>query len=161
MRAWFNALTAREQLAIAAGGVIGGALLLYVVLIEPVADRFHAQRDRVQALEEDLAWMRQAAGELGELQNTGLANTSDDDDKAPYLAVDDALRSAGLPQPATLEPAGTAGARLEFEEVAFDPLMSVLARLRRQSGLHVTRAQLTSTAPGMVRARLTLQRAGQ
>lgn len=161
MKSWFNTLTAREQLAIAAGGIIGGALLLYVVLIEPVADRFHAQRDRVQALEEDLAWMRQAAGELGELQNGGRAGSPATDDKAPYLAVDDALRGAGLPQPATLEPAGTAGARLEFDEVAFDPLMSVLARLRRQSGLHVTRAQLTSTAPGMVRARVTLQRAGQ
>lgn len=158
MKAWFNALTARERLVVAAGGLIGGSLLVYVALIEPVAQRFQAQRAQVQALEEDLAWMRQAARTLDELGITNPGDASGDDGKAPYVTVDEALRGAALPQPATLEPEGSGGVRLEFEEVPFDPLMSVLAGLRQQNGLHVTRARLTSTAPGMVRAQLTLQR---
>ncbi len=161
MKDWFNALTVRERLVVSAGGLIGGSLLVYVALIEPVAKRFHAQRAQVQALEEDLAWMRQAARQVNELRVTSPADSSGDDGKAPYVAVDEALGNAGLPQPGTLEPAGQTGVRLEFEAVPFDRLMSMLAGLRQQRGLHVTRARLTATKPGMVQAQLTLQRPDQ
>lgn len=158
MKAWFNALTTRERATISVGGIIAVLVLVHVALVEPVADRFRTQRERVESLERDLAWMTRAAPEVIELRNTGRTGTTADSDEAPYLALDEAFRSAGLPQPESLEPVGQSGARAEFEAVAFDPLIFVLDRLRRESGLHVTRAQLTAIEPGIVSARLTLER---
>lgn len=161
MKAWFNALTPRERAIITATGVVGGLLLMYVAVIEPVAERFRAQGQRVEILEKDLAWMTRTAPEVIELRNSGRTGSPPDGGEAPYLALDEAFRSAGLPQPERLEPVGQSGARAEFDAVAFDPLISVLERLRRESGLRVIRAQFTAIEPGMVGARLTLERAEQ
>lgn len=159
MKAWLNAMTTRERTTIAVSGIIAGLVLVYVALVEPMAERFRTQRERVELLEQDLAWMTRAAPEVIELRNSGRTGSPPDGEDAPYLVLDEAFRGAGLPQPERLEPVGTSGARAEFEAVAFEPLISVLERLRRESGLHVTRAQFTAIEPGMVSARLTLERA--
>lgn len=161
MRAWFNTLTTRERAIVVAGGLVAGLVLVYLLVVEPVAERFQAQRQRVEALEGDLAWMTRAASEVIELRNAGHVGSPADTGEAPYLAFDAALRGAGLPQPEQLEPAGPDGARADFEAVPFAPLLSVLRELRRENGLRVTRARFTAVDAGMVSARLTLERAGR
>lgn len=105
--------------------------------------------------------MTRATEEVAQLRQAGRTSSARNTGEAPYLVLDSALRNAGLPQPDTLEPRGSDGARVEFESVAFEPLLSVLAKLRRDHGLHVTRARFITTDPGMVRARLSVERAGE
>lgn len=160
MRAWLQALTPRERAVLAAGALVAGLALIHVAVVEPVMERFRAQRERVELLQQDLAWMRQAATEVARLREAGATGAAaGDSGTPPYLALDAALDEAGLPSPDRLEPAGADGARVELDEVAFEPLLSVLERLRRESGLHVTRARLAAVDAGMVSARLTLERA--
>lgn len=154
MRAWLESLAPRERMIVFGGGAIALLVLLYLLAIEPALEAREQRRERVAQLERELAWMRGAAAELQQLG--GAAATGSD--RPPYLAVDRALREAGLPRPRTLEPVGAEGARVELESVAFDALVRVLDRLRARDGLQVTRARFTRLGPGRVEAGLTLER---
>lgn len=155
MRAWLETLAPRERALVLGGGAIALLILLYLLAVEPALEAREQRRERLAQLERELAWMRGAAAELQQLGGAAAAATGD---RPPYLAVDRALREAGLPRPRSLEPVGADGARVELEAVAFDVLMRVLERLRARDGLQVTRARFTRLGPGQVEAGLTLER---
>ena len=160
MRAWFASLAPRERATVVGGGSIFVLVLVYLLAIEPAVEAFGAREQRVAALEQQLAWMRESAAEVRALRGAGAgADPATDTERPPYLAIDDALRGAGLPDPAKLEPIGDGGARREFDRVPCDPLMRVVARLRARSGLEVTRARIVrGEAPGEVAAQFTFER---
>lgn len=159
MRAWLQSLAPRERAVVIGGAAAVLVVLLYLLAIEPTVRAYEARQQRIAALERELEWMRGAAAEL-EALGGGVAAGPGDSGRPPYLAVDRALREAGLPRPQTLEPVGAEGARLELDEVSFDALVRVLARLRASDGLEVTRARFRRTATGRVDAGVTLERAG-
>lgn len=157
MKAWLLGLAPRERAIVIGGGVVLLVVLIHLLAIEPALQAFDQRRQRVAALEEELDWMRGAAAELQAFGDAAVA--VDDSDRPPYLAVDRALREAGLPRPRTLEPVGAGSARVEFEGVSFDALMRVLDRLRTRDGLQVARARFRRSAEGRVETGLTLERA--
>ena len=106
-------------------------MLVYLLLVEPIIGAFAERERRVATLTQQLEWMRDAAAEVAELRAGGADLSADGDTRPPYLAIDNALRGAGLPEPRRLEPVGDGGARLEFEAVPFDPLVRIVGRLRR------------------------------
>lgn len=159
MKAWFQGLAPRERRTVLGGGTVAAAVLVYLVVIEPVAEAFAERERRVETLTQQLEWMRGAAAEVASLRSGGSGLSAGGDDRPPYLAIDNALRGAGLPQPQRLEPVGDGGARLEFEAVPFDPLARIIGRLRSESGLRVTRARIRRLEEaGQVSARLTFER---
>lgn len=159
MKSWFLGLAPRERLLVAGGGTIAVGVLVYLLVVEPAMQAFAARERRVAALESQLAWMRGAAAEVQHLRAAGAGSAAGDSDRPPYLAIDSTLRGSGLPQPDRLEPTDDDGARVEFEQVPFDPLVRILGRLRSEHGLAVTRARITrADAEGVVGARLTLER---
>ena len=161
MKVWFEGLAPREQRVVVGGAIAAAAVLLYLLVVEPVAQAFAAREQRIQSLESQVSWMRETAAEVARLQADGGGEALGSSDQPPYLAVDNALRGAGLPQPQRLEPDGEDGARLEFESVPFDPLVRIIGRLRSESGLRVTRARIERLEePGRVSARLTFERGG-
>lgn len=158
MRAWLQALAPRERAIVLGAAVVLIALIVYLLAIEPALRAQEQRQQRVEALERELEWMRGAAAELKELGGAPAQATGSG--QPPYLAVDRALRAAGLPRPETLEPVGAGGARLELEGVSFDALIRVLERLQAREGLQATRARFRRTGVGQVDADLTLERAG-
>lgn len=158
MKQWFLSLAPRERLVVGVGGGVVVLVLLYVLLIEPFVQGIAERERRIARLEEDLAWMVDAASEVAALRETGATTNEIDGDQPVYLAIDDAVSEAGLPQPDELAPDGSDTARVEFDEVAFDRLMGVIADLESQSGIVVTRARFERQEEGIVRARLTLER---
>ena len=158
MRAWFASLAPREQRVVLAGTAVAVLVLVYLLVVEPVAAAFAERERRVESLQSQIEWMRGAAAEVASLR-AGGARSRGGSEQPPYLAIDQALRGAGLPQPQRLEPDGDNGARLEFDAVPFDPLVQIIGRLRSESGLRVTRARIQrADAPGTVSARLTFER---
>lgn len=159
MRAWLAGLAPRERAAVVAGAVAVAAIVAYLAVIEPVAGAFAERERRIDALEGQLAWMRDAAAEARALR-AGGARAAGSDDRPPYLVIDEALAGAGLPQPRRLEPVGDGRARLAFGAgVPFDPLVRLIGRLVSESGLRVTRARIRGTdTAGRVEAELTFAR---
>jgi len=157
MRAWLQSLAPRERMIVLGGGVVLVAVLLYLLVIEPLTGARAEREARVAALEREIEWMRDAAAEIHALGGTA-ADTASGADRPPYLAVDRALREAGLPRPSRLEPAGSRGARVELDAVAFDRLVQVLSRLRAREGLRVERAVFERVSPGRVDASINLER---
>lgn len=157
MRAWLQALAPRERAVLFGAGGVLLLLLVYLVVLEPLAQAYAARETRVRALEQELEWMRDAAAEVRALGGTA-ADTAGAERRPPYLAADRALREAGLPRPTRLEPVGSQGARLEIEAVAFDALVRVLRGLRTRDGLRVERARFERVAEGRVDAAVDLER---
>jgi general secretion pathway protein M len=160
MKAWFQALAARERAIVAGGGGVLALVLVYLLVVEPLEQAFTARAQRVQTLEQQVEWMQEAAARV-QARRDGGGDAPVDDSQPPYIAIDQALRGADLARPKRLEPVNDGGARLEFERVAFDPLMRVIARLRERHGLHATRARISrADADGKVAAAFTFERAG-
>lgn len=159
MKAWFQSLAPRERRTVLGGGGVLLLVLAYLLVVEPVVGAFAERERRVETLTQQLEWMRDAAAEVAELRAGGADLSADGDTRPPYLAIDTALRGAGLPEPRRLEPVGDGGARLEFEAVPFDPLVRIVGRLRSESGLRVTRARIRRLeTSGQVSAQLTFER---
>ncbi len=158
MKAWFLSLAPRERATAAGGITVAITALVYVLVIEPAVEAYGQRQERVATLERQIAWMQEAASEVRSLRASGSVDAVGSSDQPPSLAVESVLAGSGLPQPDSLKSDGDAGARLEFDQVPFDPLVRVLGRLRAEHGLVVTRADITREAEGMVDARLTLER---
>lgn len=160
MKNWYTNLVLRERMIVLVGGGITAAVLLFLLVIEPTAQAFGERQRRVAALESQLAWMRETAAEVETLRAQGAGGpVSQGEDRPPYVVVEAALAEAGLPSPSRLSPAGDNGAaRLEFEQVPFDPLVRLLGTLRSDHGLQVTQAQIQGQEEGRVSAQLTLGR---
>ncbi len=161
MKDWFQSLAPRERRIVLGGGGVLLLVLIYLLLVEPIIVAFAERERRVATLTQQLEWMRDASAEVADLRAGGADVSADGDTRPPYLAIDTALRGAGLPDPGRLEPVGDGGARLEFEAVAFDPLVRIIGRLRSESGLRVTRARIRRLeASGEVSAQFTFERTG-
>lgn len=158
MKQWFLSLAPRERLIVAAGGTLALLVLLYVLVVEPLVQGFAARERQVATLEQELAWMTEAASEVEALRSAGRSDAEPDDDRPAYLAVDGAIREADLPRPQRLEPDGEGIARLELDEVGFDALMRVLGGLETEAAVYVTRARIERLGDGLVEADLTLER---
>jgi len=158
VKAWFLSLAPRERVTVAVGGVVALGIVLYLVVIEPAIEAYGQRQERVARLERQVAWMEQAANEVRSLRASGEVDAVGTSEQAPSLAVESVLAGSGLPQPDSLKSDGDAGARLEFDQVPFDPFVRVLGRLRSEHGLVVTRADITRQGEGMVDARVTLER---
>ena len=161
MRDWFEALAPRERRSVLGGGAVLAAIVLSLAAVEPLAQAFAGRERRIESLGQQVAWMRDAVDEVAGLRAGGAGVSTGTGQRPPYLAVDTALRGAGLPQPQRLEPVGEGGARLAFDRVPFDPLVRIVGRLRSESGLVVTRARIRRLDDnGRVAARLTFERPG-
>lgn len=158
MKQWFLSLAPRERMTVVIGGGVVVLVLLYVLVVEPIIGSFDTRAERIETLEQDLAWMQEAAGEVRALQGMGVQTAGVDDDRPAYLAVDSALDEADLPRPGRLEPAGEDGAHVRFDEVGFDDLVTTLGQLQTRAGIHVARARFERLGEGRVQADLTLER---
>ncbi|MEX2577091.1 MAG: type II secretion system protein GspM [Halofilum sp. (in: g-proteobacteria)] len=158
LKTWYANLAPRERLIAVGGGGVGALVLLFLLIIEPTAQAFSERQRRVATLESQLEWMQETAAEVEALRAQGAGGGGDtDSDRPPYVVIEAALANASLPSPSRLSPTGDDGAaRLEFEQVPFDPLVRLLGELQKTHGLQVSRAEIQRQEEGQVGAQLTL-----
>jgi len=160
LRAWLASLAPRERAIVIGGSAVAVLVLVYGAVIEPTLQAVAERRERVATLERQVEALRESARAVRRLRQQGQASATGGSDQPPPLAVESVLAGSGLPQPDSLKSSDENGARVEFESVPFDPLVQVLARLRSEHGLVVTRADIRrKDAPGRVETQLTLERA--
>jgi len=159
IRAWFDGLQPRERNVLVIGGAAAALMLGWALLWFPLA---HARSDlaaRVARQRDDLAWMRQASAQAGELRRQGTRGGGDRQGKSLLALADVTARSAGLAGALKrVEPAGGASVRVNFEIADFDALANWLEQLARDYGVQVTDFSADKVEGlGLVNARVTLQ----
>ena len=159
MREWLDNLSAREQQAVILGGVLLVLLLFYLTVWLPLA-RNNAQL--VADVTEDsqqLAWMRSAALEVRAL-GASDGRESVKDSRTLIARVTSELRRDSIVA-SQVRPEGDDRLMLTLEGVPFTRLLQPLARLQSQYAIRVREAVVEpGSAPGVVNARVSLERGG-
>jgi general secretion pathway protein M len=156
VREWVDNLQERERRLVYAAAGIAGIALLYLALVLPFQTATHRMAQRLDQKQSDLAWMRQVAPQVASAAGSaGAANTGE----SLVVLVDRTAREAGLGNSLRDQsPDQNKGLRLRLEAVQFDAMVTWLASLQSQHGVHIDAAAIDGTGPGLVNASLTLSR---
>jgi general secretion pathway protein M len=154
---WFFGLEARERLLVGAGGVLLLWLLLYLMVWEPIADEYTGLKESVEAQQQTLVWMQQAAGEIQALQRSTSGSAKGLAGRSLLAVVDQSARSGGLGDAIKrIEPDGSKGVKVWLEGAAFDPMILWLGQLSKSYRIEPSIITLEPIGNGRVNARLTL-----
>lgn len=164
MMTWWNTLSLRERWIVGIGAGLVGVLLFYALIWHPLQRNLAALHQSVGELRNDVAWMRQAAGDVKRLSSTAEANSQDTPvrDESLLVFVDRTARSAGLgPAVKRVEPQGADQLQIRLEQVSFDQMIRWLGNLEQEHGIALINAVVDrQTESGRVDARLVLQGGG-
>lgn len=156
IKEWFVNQTPREQVIVACMVVVGVCAGAYVFAVEPLIEGTAAREASIASLQKDLAWMKQqeqlVTGSMGSGPSVRQPIT-----QAPYLLLDQAIRSKQMSAPERVTPNGSEGARAQFDKVEFNKLLEVLGGLDATYGLSVTTINVNKKTEGLVNARFTLE----
>jgi general secretion pathway protein M len=159
LRARFEALQPREQLIVAAGGVVVALALIYLVLWQPFAlARNHAQAD-LDAARALAARIEQLGAQAQQGHTAGRALAGPE--VSLLSAVDQASKDGILGKaPSRMQPDGDKQVRVWIEDVPFDAVLHWIDDLQSRYAVRVEGVTVERRpAPGTVNARLSLVRA--
>lgn len=154
-------LAPRERVVLLAGLGLGLLILGYLLLLNPIVKARAELRDSIRQQEEELAWMQEAAQEVGRL--TGTGSPAAPAGGSPLAAIDASARQLGLGTALTrVEPGGRNEVRVWLEDAPLAELMRWLALLQGRHGIRAGEVALEPgpSGPGRSNARLTLLRRG-
>jgi general secretion pathway protein M len=161
MKAWFEALDARERAFVLGGGVVAVVSLLYAFVWTPLDSGHKALQSSVVAWERSLTELKPLKS-LQATSTTARPTVPAGSQQTPVVIVDLTLRARGLDRSLQRsQPTTSNGIRVEFENVAFDDLVLWLGDLGTQYAMHVSSGSLSVASragPGRINATLTLER---
>ena len=161
MKDWFANLEQREQWIVGVGGIVVAIIVLWGFIWTPL-DKGHRN------LEANVADWQRALTEIrgiaaqGSQTGSTLQGPSIDTNQTPVIIVDQTLRERGLTNAVQRQQPTPNGINVVFEDVPFDQLVVWLGDLYVNYGLAVQNGSLTLASrsePGLINARLTLERA--
>lgn len=136
MKAWWQGLEVRERRVLVLG-LVAVAVMAYVLGVRlPLHDSTQDLERRVNERSELVSWMAEARSQIRELREQRPGAAAAGVEQALFSLADESAREAGFGEfLVRVEPAGDAGARLRFENIAFTDLMAWLANLRQEHGV--------------------------
>jgi general secretion pathway protein M len=154
---WFRAQTPRDQRVALIGAVVALVVLIGAIFI-PLDSSVSRATARVQHKASDLAWMRAVAPQLAA---AGAALPTPSSHRSLIVVIDTSARESGLGSALnSTEPSGPGMLRVRLDRASFDTLVTWLARLSQQNGIHVESATIDAAGPaGLVNAGLVLRTA--
>lgn len=156
MKDWYLRQSPRDRMIVIVLGFLTITGLFYALAWHPLQTRRAQVEQALVAKQETLEFVRRAGAQLR--ASAGSAQNRRTSDKPPYLLIDEVIRQAQMDPPERVEPSGANGARVQFAEVEFDKLVSVLAELE-QYGLEVTTLTISRKNQGTVSARFNMEKA--
>lgn len=156
LQAW-QQRSVREQRMLLIGGLALFITLFYLMVWEPV---IQARAEAERALSDARA-TAQRIERVAAMQPAQARQRAGSDASRSLLAqVNQAVRSNTLgTTPERLTPDGEDAVRVWLQAAPFNNLLRWLAELERNSSLQLERADIDRTEPGMVDARLQVERA--
>ena len=155
MKEWYSRQSPRDRVIVVLLGVVTVAGMLYALAWHPLQTRYASTQQALVNKQETLAFIQRAGAQLR--ASAGGVVEKKTSDKAPYLLIDQVIREARMDPPERVEPSGSDGARVQFGEVEFDKLVSVLAELELY-GLQVSTMTISRKNQGTVSARFNMER---
>ena len=157
--AWWQKQSERDRRVLAVGATIVALLLAWAFVWYPLARARAQLESRVEHERADLAWMRQAGGEVQALRAKGARGQVDRQGKSLFALADVTARGAGLATALKrVEPTGPRSVRASFEGANFDALIGWVDALARDYAVQTTDFSADRVEGiGLVNARVVLE----
>ena len=158
MKAWLMSLSKRERHLVLSASALIVIFLLYQLMISPVIDSYNKRKTNVSKAEETISWMKSAATEIQNLRGSGLA-ARPTGKQFVLGSIERSIKAADLSTVMKrIQPEGTSGVRLWFEEAEFNSFISWLEKIEKQQGFIVNELSIDKTErPGLVNIRIYLE----
>lgn len=159
MKAWWAGLAPRERVIVLAGGIALLVMLLWIMVWEPIAERRATLRSEVSSLASDLMWMEQVADQVRRRASQQRTQAASGGAGGSILTlVEVSATASGIRSSIErVQPEGK-GARLWFDRVGFDALMTWLGELETRHGLQISQLAVdVGSDAGVVSARLMVE----
>lgn len=152
---WWRNLSSRERLLVGLILPLVAAVLFYLYLWQPTYSEVKRLRLSVPEKNATLAWMRHRLSSAGSGVQTATSGQSD----GPILTVLEQLAiSAGVkPAIQRVQPGNDGSVEVWYQEVVADQLFRWIDQLA-SAGISVQTATITRLTPGLVSARVKVQR---
>lgn len=159
MKAWWQSLAQREKILVIGAIPIIFLMLLYGMVLQPWQKRIHEEQIRLEDNKKDLIVIKHMVKEIEALQNTNTPRCGNVNSSI-LAVVDREVKLANLKDALKrIEPQGNKIVRLNFEEVAFDDLITWLEQLERKYCIIVDTVSISKEKQqGLVQARITLEK---
>ncbi len=159
MRPWWSGLAARDRRMLAIGAPLVLLLLGWALVWHPLARKRVELMQDVQARQAELAYVERGAGEIARLRSAGQRSRGDRAGRSLLALADASARDAGLEAALRrVEPAGTHGVKVVFENARFDALVDWVEDLAQGYGVETRDLSVDrADGVGIVNARVTLQ----
>jgi len=158
VKAWWNQLQPRQQVLLAAAGVVLVAVFLFTMVWEPLAEAREQERNRVAQQQALADWLEAVEPIARSLREERARRPGDLADRSLLGRVDETARAAGLAGAIQrIEPGGDDRVRVWLEEADFPTLMEWLSDSATEQGIFVE--QFTAEradSPGTSNVRMTL-----
>ncbi|WP_022963364.1 type II secretion system protein GspM [Halopseudomonas pelagia] len=160
MNAWWAGLAPRERVILIVGMLVLALLLIWLAIIEPLANRRASLHSEVATLSADHDWMQQVATEVRRraAAQSGSGARAPAGNGSVLTLVEVSANASGMrTSMERIQPEGQ-GARIWFDSVSFDALMRWLAELEKRQGLQISQLAVDAgSEPGQVSARVLVE----
>ncbi|MFN3579303.1 MAG: type II secretion system protein GspM [Pseudomonas sp.] len=159
MNDWWAGLAQRERIVLMVGSGLLGLIVVWLMVVEPVIERKASLRENVASLSADFNWMQQVSTEVRRRQSMqGSGQAGGVGAGSVLTLVEVSANASGIKSAMErVQPEGQ-GARLWFDSVGFDPLVSWLAELEQRQGLKISQLSIDAgNEPGVVSARVLVE----
>ena len=152
LKAWYAGLKERERRVVLIGAIALALLILVGAILMPLQSAVATATKRAETRRDDLAWMRQNAGEIQSAGPALLNSTGE----APVVIVDRVARESGLGTAMRGTQPSPTGVRVQLEAAPFDTLVSWIGTLDARYGLSIDSITVDrAEKPGLVNANVT------
>ncbi|MBD3670590.1 MAG: type II secretion system protein M [Gammaproteobacteria bacterium] len=157
IREYLQQLSARERSLVYAAVGLVAALLVWMMIIEPVQERRAALEEIVERTRSTHQAIVQAAKEARQLRTGGTTVRQPLATQSLVGSVDETARRFGLAaQMKRVEPSGQENVSVWLEKVSFDTLSSWIEEMEGRHGLRVQTMEAERVEAGLVNARVIL-----
>lgn len=159
MRQWWTGLATGERRMLAFGAPLALLLLGWAFVWHPLARKRVELTQDVQARQAALDYVERGAAEIARLRSAGRESRADRAGRSLLALADASARDAGLEAALRrVEPAGSDGVKVVFENVRFDDLIGWIETLSQGYGIETSDLSVDrADGVGIVNARVTLQ----
>lgn len=159
VKAKWEQLAPREKQAVAIGGVFVALFIAYAGIWAPLLNHVDNLREQIATDQKKLVWMQSADHELSKLEKQVTTGRSGVTPVVLLSQLQQQIRAAELDKyMKVLKQVSNHAIQLEFQQVEFDKLIPLLARVTKQQ--HINISQLAVTAdrtPGIVNATIVIK----